>query len=235
MTEHAYSQCSSEQSASMNSASTPPFASKNAIFSPSIEVLGSIYDEATNLAVWQSQLSEELRQEVDELLEENDRLNIVATVTPENAYQALAEHSASMASRHLVCQQIALLVDMFCTLFELKRIGLRLARLDRAMCPKFHVDRVPCRLVTTLSGVCTQWLENEHVDRTKLGAGSAGLPDDKSGIYDSPNNIQQLSVGYVALLKGESWYNNENKGLVHRSPGVAANEQRLLLTLDFID
>jgi hypothetical protein len=37
----------------------------------------------------------------------------------------------------------------------------------------------------------------------------------------------------VALLKGESWENNEGAGLVHRSPAVKSGQQRLLLTLDF--
>ncbi|GAL13442.1 hypothetical protein JCM19233_4444 [Vibrio astriarenae] len=37
------------------------------------------------------------------------------------------------------------------------------------------------------------------------------------------------------LLKGESWYNNENMGLVHRSPAVPDGECRLLLTMDFSD
>jgi len=44
-----------------------------------------------------------------------------------------------------------------------------------------------------------------------------------------------LNAGDVAFLKGEHWDGNENKGLVHRSPIVNENENRLLLTLDFSD
>jgi len=100
------------------------------------------------------------------------------------------------------------------------------------MCPKFHVDRVPCRLVTTYSGTATQWLPHQSVDRTKLGTGSNGKSDEVSGLYHR-NDMRQLSVGDVALLKGESWSGNEGAGLVHRSPGLADGEKRLLLTLDF--
>lgn len=124
---------------------------------------------------------------------------------------------------------------MFCYLFDLKQTGLRLTTLCHAMCPRFHVDRIPCRLVTTFQGVSTQWLPNHTVDRTKLGAGSQGLPDDQSGIYLSENDICQLKTGDVALLKGERWEGNENAGLVHRSPAVTEGGQRLLLTLDFVD
>ncbi|NMU86574.1 DUF1826 domain-containing protein, partial [Vibrio parahaemolyticus] len=33
---------------------------------------------------------------------------------------------------------------------------------------------------------------------------------------------------------GSGWEGNEATGLIHRSPHVADNERRLLLTLDFI-
>ena len=57
---------------------------------------------------------------------------------------------------------------MYCYLFELNEIGLSLRVLDKAMCPRFHVDHVPCRLITTYTGVTTQWLPHTSVDRSKL-------------------------------------------------------------------
>jgi len=107
--------------------------------------------------------------------------------------------------------------------------------LDKAMCPKFHVDRVPCRLLTTFQGIATEWLPHNKVNRDKLGPGSQGKADSESGLYTSPEDIQQLQAGHVALLKGELWEGNENAGLVHRSPAVPNGERRLLLTLDFMD
>ena len=139
----------------------------------------------------------------------------------------------ALMRKNEICQHITLLVDMFCTLFDLKEAGLRLKLLDSPMCPKFHVDKVPCRLVTTFYGSATEWLPHSAVNRTKLGAGSIGLQDDSSGIMQHASDIQQLSSGDVALLKGESWHNNELAGLVHRSPVLTQHERRLLLTLDF--
>ncbi|GAL13441.1 hypothetical protein JCM19233_4443 [Vibrio astriarenae] len=98
----------------------------------------------------------------------------------------------------ILIDSIAELVDMFCFLFELKRAGVRLATLDRAMCPRFHVDRVPCRLVTTYKGIATQWLLNKDVDRSKLGQCSNGLPDEESGLISSNRSINQLRCGDVA-------------------------------------
>jgi hypothetical protein len=111
------------------------------------------------------------------------------------------------------------------------------------MCPRFHVDKVPCRLVTTYHGIATEWLPHHCVNRSKLGAGNAGKSDEQSGLFQHPNNIHQLHQGEVALLKGESWEGNEGAGLVHRSPSMPVtqnsalkntfSERRLLLTLDF--
>ena len=62
-----------------------------------------------------------------------------------------------------------------------------------------------------------------------------GLTDDKSGLYQSEQDINQIAAGDVAMLKGELWQGNENAGLVHRSPQVQTGETRLLLTLDFMN
>ncbi len=65
--------------------------------------------------------------------------------------------------------------------------------------------------------------------------GGGGLPDHESGLYSNANDIQKLSIGDVALLKGESWIGNEGVCLVHRSPAVPYGTNRLLVTLDMSD
>ena len=125
------------------------------------------------------------------------------------------------------------LVDMFCCLFGLQRTGLRLATLNRAMCPRFHVDHVPCRLLKTYTGIATQWIPHERLDRTKLGVNHHYQRDEASGLFQRETDIENLQSGHVALLKGEQWMGNEGAGLVHRSPRLNKGEQRLLLSLDF--
>lgn len=198
-------------------------------------VLTDIYQEDVNIVVWQNLLTDELLDDIEKVMSECERLNIRMTVAPSDIAQSLKESAHELVDKQTLCQYIELLGDMFCTLFELKRLGLRLSILDQAMCPKFHVDKVPCRLVSTLSGIATQWLPHDKVDRDKLGAGSLGLPDETSGIMKEQQHIEHVVAGDVVLLKGEGWYNNENGGAVHRSPAVTNNEKRLLLTLDFID
>jgi len=201
-------------------------------------VLPHIYDQNTNIVIWQRDLEQALTNAVNTLISTNAIKLLELAVSPDDAFDklvtALKPDDNNRDEIDALCKDIALLVEMFCCLFDLKRAGLRLKIVDKPMCPRFHVDKIPCRLVTTYQGIATQWLNHSDVDRSKLGTGNLGKPDEESGLFKSLNNINQLNQGDVALLKGEYWDENEGAGLVHRSPPVAANEQRLLLTLDFI-
>lgn len=196
-------------------------------------IFTDIYREDCNMAVWQRALAPQLQHLLGDFLASHARLQASMTVSPQSVLSSIRETLGESEAALLLSENIAELVDMFCCLFELKRTGLRLTALDRPMCPKFHVDRVPCRLITTFVGTATEWLPHDTVDRTKLGKGSAGKADEQSGLVQNPDNIQQLSQANVALLKGELWEGNEGAGLVHRSPSLLAGERRLLLTLDF--
>lgn len=209
---------------------------RQAAYGDTASTLADVYREDTNIAIWRRKLPSSLRRFAEGFLTFNSSFQTAMTVNPKNVFTnvekslGVINHSATELS-----ENVAELVNMFCDLFEAKQVSLRFRVLDQAMCPRFHVDRVPCRLVTTYSGVATQWLPDHLVDRTKLGVGSKGQPDDQSGVYPNENAIYQLNSGDVGLLKGELWDGNENNGLVHRSPQVSTGERRLLLTLDFID
>jgi hypothetical protein len=220
-----------------------PALTRRAITGDTPEVLTDIYQNATNMVIWQRQLSNELVVAIGDLLYAKPTLQTSLVVTPKSVFSSIHNALGETATSAVLAEDIAQLVDMFCCLFDLKRAGLRLTVLDRAMCPRFHVDKVPSRLVTTYQGIATEWLPHDRVDRSKLGFGSEGKPDEKSGIFQHPEDVHRLYKGEVALLKGESWEGNEGAGLVHRSPSMSANnesaqvnticESRLLLTLDF--
>lgn len=198
------------------------------------DIFNAIYQQDINMVIWQRELSASLQNAVKDFLASNPPAQMEVTVTPQSALSSMSE-TLGMMNQPALSANIAELVGMFCSVFELKRAKLSLKVLDQAMCPKFHVDRIPCRLLTTYQGVATEWLPHHVVDRTKLGRGSHGQSDEQSGLFQSPNDIQQLNCGDVALLKGELWQGNQNAGLVHRSPVLPSSERRLLLKLDFIN
>lgn len=127
------------------------------------------------------------------------------------------------------------LVGLFRDLFEADDLGLRLRTLDKAMCPRFHVDRVPVRLVCTYGGPGTEWLPETAVNRDKLGHAACGQADEESGLMLDPGAIHAMPTFAVGLLKGELWEGNQGHGAVHRSPQPTPTQpRRLLLTLDLL-
>lgn len=199
-----------------------------------VETLSDIYQDDTNIAIWQRDLALATEYAVDRMLTVKPNIRIETVVTPQDAYVRVSE-CVDVAGTTALCEDGAELVEMFCYLFELKQVGLRLHVVRGAMCPKFHEDRVPCRLITTYRGAAMEWLPHAMVDRSKLGHGSLGLSDSQSGLYQNAKDIEQLKNGHVALLKGTLWPGNEQAGLIHRSPATASTDERLLLTLDFVD
>lgn len=206
---------------------------RRSVQSESADVLADIYQDEVNISIWHRTLATELIQAAQRILTYNYAFRFSASVTPQDTFDSLFEALGANAEAQLISADVSEIVDMFCCLFDLKQVGVRLTTLERAMCPKFHVDRVPCRLVTSYSEIATDWLSHQDVDRSRLGTGSHGLADQESGLYQNQNDIKQLSCGDIALLKGESWLGNEGGGLVHRSPDLTNGEKRLLLTLDF--
>lgn len=125
-------------------------------------------------------------------------------------------------------------VELFRDLFEPEGLGLRLRTLEKTMCPRFHVDNVPVRLVCTYGGLGTEWLPEAVANRAKLGhRGACGLPDEASGLILDPKAVRAMPAYAVGLLKGCRWEGNEDRGAIHRSPSLTPEQpRRLLLTLD---
>ena len=219
--------------ANLKHLNTTPINNRFSSKSESADVLADIYQDDVNISIWKRTISPELKEAANRIIDAKPSLKLSTSLDQQSTLSTLFTPLGANADAKLVSEDVRELVSMFSYLFDLKTVGLRLAVLDSAMCPKFHVDRVPCRLVTTYCGIATQWISHNDVDRSKLGMGSQGKGDEESGIYRDINHINQLTFGDVAILKGESWLGNEGAGLVHRSPNVRESNKRLLLTLDF--
>ncbi|KPB25263.1 DUF1826 domain-containing protein [Pseudomonas amygdali] len=196
------------------------------------EVLSEILQDDVNLAVWQRQLPAHIEDfgtlllSMGEPLAESMPLQVRGgEVEPD--LTTLARGYSDLQGYQGFIADVSWLVSAYACLLGAECVGLRLRVLDKAMCPRFHVDHVPVRLITTYGGVGSQWLHEEVMDRKQLGR----LDAEPTNAAD----IQQISSGEVALLKGERWHGNEGFGLIHRSPQLLRNERRLILTLDWLD
>ena len=126
--------------------------------------------------------------------------------------------------RTMLIDLIAESSQMFGELMGCPQIGVRLATLRSPMCPRFHVDQIPCRMIITLVGTGTEWIPNRGVNWSAF----SDLSNDKAPLNNS-GAIKQLEVGSWSILKGGAWA-SDYQGLVHRSPHDYS--ERLLLSLD---
>jgi hypothetical protein len=106
------------------------------------------------------------------------------------------------------------------------KLSLRLQRLEGRDCPRFHVDRVPLRMICAYVGAGTEWLPEFAVDRSRLIAG------DGTAVRDG-GAVQRISTGHVAIMKGECFPGNGGRGLMHRSPEASPAQPRVLVAIDF--
>ena len=194
-------------------------------------VLVNVLEDDVNLAIWQRQLPLHIADfgalllSLDEPLADAISLEIKDEKVPPNL-KGLASRFSDLEGYEGFVADVAWLVSVYASLLGVKRVGLRLRVLDKAMCPRFHVDHVPVRLITTYAGMGSQWLQEGAMERCHLGQ-----------LHAEPTQaslIERIDTGDVALLKGEKWRGNEGLGLIHRSPALAEGERRLILTLDWL-
>jgi hypothetical protein len=199
--------------------------------SEQIDVFGEVLRDEVNLALWQRQLPPQISDFANALLAQGEPLGQsmvleLASLESEPSLSGLVDGYSNLPGQGAFLQDVSWLVSAFACLFDATRIGLRLRILDKAMCPRFHVDHVPVRLITSYAGVGSEWLEEGVMARRRLGD-PAAEPSDAA-------LIKRAESGHVLLAKGEKWVGNEGGGLIHRSPQPPAGERRLLLTLDWL-
>ena len=197
--------------------------------------LSEIFERKKNISIWDRELSSSVIKASESIINTNPKLQFSKALKVEEVEKKLIYEFGSNSDFLYLFRDISKVVNMFCDLFKVNNAWLRLDAIDGPMCPRFHVDNVKCRLVTTYLGPGTQWLPNNTLNRDNLGHGNHGESDESSGLFLKNDDIQQLDAGHLALLKGETWPGNEGKGLVHRSPQKDSKYKRLYMTIDFVE
>ena len=187
-------------------------------------VFPSIYDRGVNFSVWQRDIDIEIQEYAESLARYHQNFTILMAGKLQRIRQELQKSLPYYAGKASLVEDLLFVSDMFGELFGLEEIGFRLAVLNTAMCPRFHTDRVPCRLLTTYFGNATQWCTNDNATRDEINR----------TIVKNMALTAELTLGDVALLKGDAWINNQNNGIAHRSPSASEKSPRLVLTLDFV-
>jgi len=211
-----------EQSSTLD---TP--VSRRSVISSNVHCLTDFFMEDVNLAVWQRKADVSYAGFVENIVARSGSLQRFVSIEADKVTDdILPAWARELRGADAWLNDINTVIDMFRCLFEPGAVGVRLHVLTGTMCPRFHVDRVPARLLVTYSGKGTEWLTEDQVIRSEEGT---RLPDQTVNQED----IQVIPTGAVAILKGELWDGNEGLGLVHRSPDPE-DTPRLVLALDWL-
>lgn len=163
-------------------------------------VLADVLDDSVNLAVWQRELSPKVSAFAQQLLLAEPQLALAFTCEAdgEGLLTPLGDAipGAQLPGYAEFCADLDWLMNAFVCLLGAQRIGMRLRSLASPMCPRWHVDHVPLRLISTYSGPASQWLLEGAMDRRQLGSATHEPQD--------PSAAQQLQAGWVALAKGKN-------------------------------
>ncbi|TRO30369.1 DUF1826 domain-containing protein [Pseudomonas putida] len=195
------------------------------VFGETPQVLAEVLQDGVNLAVWRRRLPAQLEDfaalviSLGQPLADQRVIDVNEEQKP--VLPDLLREAADLHGYEAFVADVTWLVAAYTCLVGARRVGLRLRVLNAPMCPRFHVDNVPLRLLTTYVGPGSEWLQERDSYRGELH--TAQPPVD---------NIQHLQAAEVAVLKGEQWQGNEGAGLVHRSPSTQRG--RLLLSLDWL-
>lgn len=186
----------------------------------SLDDLQDFFESKKDLGLCTVRYSQDFQKLIDQLLTENrEELNITVP-------------SLSLLKLNLDSLSGKLLNPFWSIIKAISEnldgnIRLTIKAIHDQMCPFFHVDNLALRLIVTLQGPGTQWLQGKDVNRKNLGKGARKL-------IAKPNSyLQQIKTGQVALVKGLRFPGS--KGLVHRSPAInpLTDPPRIILRLDF--
>lgn len=148
--------------------------------------------------------------------------SLMLTVRPtEPGRRALRDAFAGVPG---LAEDVGGAVELLADLTGASVVGIRLTRVERAMCPRLHVDRVTLRLVVSYVGPGTEFVDGALFDRRLLSLATS--------VPAASTPIERAATGDLVLLKGEGWPGNTGGGAIHRSPPASHEAPRLVLTLD---
>lgn len=183
------------------------------------DILNDIHAPGVAAAVWQRAPAEDFQKWIDAL--PFAQLPALRTVVPVHLAEAAVQAACQKAGtppgpeQDMLASDAGALALMMANIMDVRQVRLRLDVASGTMCPKFHIDQVPARLLCTYRGKGTEYVPVTSETRAE--------------------RIRQVRTGAVGLFRGGAWPGPEETGLLHRSPAVSSlGEARLLLVIDAV-
>lgn len=181
------------------------------------EILRDIALPGVAAAIWERKPDVSFQAWIDNLTADQlPALRIVVPVDQAEEAVRVACDSAKTppgAERDWFIHDVAGLAGFFGDILKVDHIQIRLDIAAGKMCPSFHRDNVPARLLCTYRGQGTEYVPEQF--------------------RNNPDRVRMMKTGAVGLFRGSQWTSGEPCGLLHRSPPVQAESgPRLLLVVD---
>ena len=193
--------------------------------------LGVFFADDVNVVALSRPLEAGLREEAQSVLA-RPSFRVMTPLAPSQGAMGL---QARMPDLPRLAADVHFWAEVLADLTGCEQVGVRLARVESAMCPRFHVDKLTVRVVSTFWGDGTEYLVEQDVDRRWLGHAAPRVGEEARSALRAGARERRAQAGDVLLLKGEAWPGNAGRGAVHRSPPASAEAPRLVMTLDPLD
>ena len=199
-------------------------------------VFSEIFSPETSITIWRRPVQADIARYFDQVFVQL-RTGIRSVFSVDALEAELNGRLPEGTCKASAVADICLLADMLTTLFNCDSVGLRLVPLSSPMCPSFHVDNIPVRLIHTYVGSGTDWLPGEALQDSPPDDPAGHFARTNTGKYFLQSEVRTLGTFDAALLKGAAWPEHEHMAAVHRSglsrnPAAQSYENRVLLTLD---
>jgi Protein of unknown function (DUF1826) len=177
-------------------------------------VFEQLFEEEVQLCIWKRASDEILGAYLDRAVcpggwERRMEVSIAEPSLAEAVQGLLAGFEGGLGRVRLTTELLSL-IDLFATLSDSQRVGVRMVATERRTCPRFHADAVGLRLLCTWVGEGTEWVAEEEVIRPDTGSAAGPV---RAGAA-----VHQMPPFAVGVFKGDLWPGNDGCGAVHRSP-----------------
>ncbi|CAM9824287.1 unnamed protein product [Ectocarpus sp. 12 AP-2014] len=114
-------------------------------------------------------------------------------------------------------------------------VTVKLELLKKGKCPRFHLDKVPIRLICTYVGPSTEWLD--VYDKWEM-ENNRSMPPACNLKISGGREARRARPGDVLIFRGKPQGGLTKSGgsgafaVAHRSPDTVEGQRRLLLTMD---
>ena len=167
----------------------PQQYARNVLIGRDPEILEDINSSGVAASIWTRTCSQDFQGWVDGLPME--QLPELRTVVPVHLAEAAAIAACEQvqlplsAERDMLTGDVGALALILSKALDVQQVRIRLDVSDEVMCPKFHVDNVPARLLCTYRGAGTEYV--------------------LAGAEDDARQISQVGRGAVGLFRGGAW------------------------------